>query len=193
MIGLLIIAALVVYLTISIAVVWWTVRRARRAGRSGWRWGIAAALCMYLLVFWDHIPTKVLYKYYCSTKAGFWVYKTPEQWKAENPGVAETLTWKTLSPQFKNSDGSWGFQVNDRFAWKVKNVANPILPVRLTIETIVDVKKNEAVVKRVSVKAGYRDMMGFVKFWISMGPFVPNAKEFGEMQKRFKQIGGGEK
>lgn len=35
---------------------------------------------------WD-LPTIPLHKYYCSTQAGFFVYKTPEQWLKEHPEV----------------------------------------------------------------------------------------------------------
>ncbi|SDE53731.1 hypothetical protein [Desulfuromonas thiophila] len=189
MIGLLFIAAAVVYLIISIGVIRLVVRWAKKRGRRPVLWGFVAALVMYHLVFWDFIPTYALYKYYCATKAGFWVYKTPEQWKTENPGVAETLTWRELSPQFNNSDDSWGFKVNERFIWEIETLATPFLPVRRTVETIVDVEKNEVVVKRVSVRAGYKDGMELIKFWTSMGPFVPKSKEFGELQDNFKQIG----
>ena len=62
-----------------------------RKEKSGWKWPLGVAVLLYLAVFWDHIPTVLVHKYYCETEAGFWVYKTPEQWKKENPGVMETL------------------------------------------------------------------------------------------------------
>ena len=94
--GLVVFAAIAVYLIVSIAVVAFSARAAKKKGRSPWRWGGGAALVMYLLVFWDYIPTVVAHKYYCEKEAGFWVYKTVEQWKAENPGVAEVLTWREI-------------------------------------------------------------------------------------------------
>lgn len=45
---------------------------------------------------WD-LPTIPLHKYYCATQAGFFIYKTPEQWVKENQGVMETLK-ESLSP-----------------------------------------------------------------------------------------------
>ena len=89
--GFVIIIALALYLLISMGVVAWAISYAKKSGKSTLRWGCGAALAMYLLVFWDWVPTVVAHKYYCSTQAGFWVYKTPEQWKQENPGVMETL------------------------------------------------------------------------------------------------------
>lgn len=188
MIALAFIAAFVVYLAVSCVVVWLVVRWARRTGRGVKRWAAAAILAMYLLVFWDHIPTLILYKYYCATKAGFWVYKTPEQWKAENPGVAETLTWRELSPQFNNVDGSWETRLNERFIWKHQGSNGPILPVGLDIESIIDTKTDEIVVKRISVGAGYQGGKGFLRFWTAMGPYVPSSN-FYQYKDSFKQLG----
>jgi len=56
---------------------------------------------MYNLVFWDLIPTLAMHKYYCANEAGFWVYKTPEQWVKENPGVAKTLSMSHLPEQYR--------------------------------------------------------------------------------------------
>jgi hypothetical protein len=58
---------------------------ARVRYKKGWVGGWLAALVMYNLVFWDWIPVYVMHKHYCSTEAGFWVYKSPEQWIKENP------------------------------------------------------------------------------------------------------------
>lgn len=189
MIGLMVLLALGIYLAISVGVVRWTVRWARRTGRGVKCWGFAAAFAMYMLVFWDHIPTLLLYKYYCATKAGFWVYKTPEQWKKENPGVAETMTWKELSPQFDDQDGARGLRVNERFVWKEKSLNTAILPVRLYVESVLDVKTGAIMIKRVSVGAGYSGGMEFLKFWMTMKPYIVNIKEFGYYQDAFKQMG----
>lgn len=91
MFGLIVLFAFGLYLLIFVLVVRGAISYARKKGKSTERWGWGAALGMYLLVFWDWIPTVVIHKYYCSTEAGFWVYKTVDQWKAENPGVLETL------------------------------------------------------------------------------------------------------
>lgn len=46
---------------------------------------------IFVPVFWDYYPTKWAHDYYCKNEAGFFQYKTIEQWKAENPNVLETL------------------------------------------------------------------------------------------------------
>ncbi len=64
---------------------------AKKRGIAGWKWGLPMAVIMYHLVFWDLIPTFVALEYNCMTEAGYWVYKTAEQWENENPSVAKTL------------------------------------------------------------------------------------------------------
>ena len=89
--GVVILGAIALYLILSLVVVVLAARAAKKRGKSPWRWGGAAALVMFLIPFWDWLPTVVVHQYTCSAEAGFWVYKTVDQWKAENPGVMETL------------------------------------------------------------------------------------------------------
>lgn len=91
MFGLIVLVVIGLYLLISVGVVRWAISYAKKNGKSAKRWGWGAALGMYMLVFWDWIPTVVAHKYYCATEAGFWVYKSVDQWKKENPGVMEGL------------------------------------------------------------------------------------------------------
>jgi hypothetical protein len=88
---ILIVAGMGVYLLISIAIVRCAIRCARNSGGSTKRWGWGAALVMYLIPFWDFLPTLAVHQYYCAVEPGFWVYKTLDQWKQENPGVMEQL------------------------------------------------------------------------------------------------------
>ena len=192
MIGLVVVVVFTVYLAVSIFVVRLVARKAKAKGRSPWRWGMAAGLCMYLLVFWDHIPTILLHKYYCATKAGFWVYKTPEQWKAENPGVAETLTWREKAPSYHNLDGAWGFKLNERFVWEFRDSKIYFLPVHLSSESIIDKQTGETVAKRVNVGSGYGSLaLGggdwrVLKFWIGGEPCVSDPSEWSRTWQSFK-------
>jgi hypothetical protein len=195
MIALTLLVVVAVYLGLCILAVRLTVRWAKRTGRSVKRWGIAAGLFMYLLVFWDHIPTLVLHKYYCATKAGFWVYKTPEQWKAENPGVAETLTWRNISKSYENTDGSFGLRLNERFIKETRKTESVALPVTIIAEALVDVKTNEIMAKRISVGSGYGalalggDDWQVFKFWMSLDACLPNQLELSLLREEFKTIG----
>ena len=78
---------------------------AKRHGKRAWLWAMLAFLVVFLPIFWDWIPTVVAHKYYCATEAGFWVYKTPEQWMKENPGVMETLV-VNKSPALVSHEGN---------------------------------------------------------------------------------------
>jgi hypothetical protein len=170
-------------------------RWARANGRRAKRWGIVAGLFMYMLVFWDHIPTVLLHKYYCTTKAGFWVYKTPEQWKAENPGVAETLTWQSNPPRYEAPSVTRAYRLNERFVWGTREEQTPILPVRLTYEFILDIKANEIVVQRIYVSSGYGSFaLGgkdwrVLKDWVKSEPCMPNMMDFSHYESAFQRLG----
>lgn len=97
MIGLMLLGFIAIYLYVSVKVTKAAIHWAKASNRKPWLWGGLTAFVMYNLVFWDLIPTLVMHKYYCATQAGFWVYKTPEEWKAENPGEMATLK-QSLSP-----------------------------------------------------------------------------------------------
>jgi hypothetical protein len=143
---------------------------------------------MYHLVFWDFLPTLIVYKYYCATKAGFWVYKTPEQWKAENPGVAETLTWRERSPHYEAPGVTAGYQYNERIIWIRKETKASFLPVGLSEEKIVDVKNNEQLVRQVSVWTGAVGTE-ITRFWTHFKSYLPKYKEFGKYETAFKELG----
>lgn len=89
--GLVIIGVMGLYLLISLGVVAWAISHAKKSGKSAKKWGWGAALVMYMIPFWDWIPTVAVHQFYCAKDSGFWVYKTLDQWKAENPGVMEGL------------------------------------------------------------------------------------------------------
>lgn len=97
--GFVILVAMGAYLLLSLGVVVGAISYAKKNGKSIKKWGWGAALVMYMIPFWDWIPTVVTHQFYCAKDSGFWVYKTPEQWKAENPGVMETLVEINNSPE----------------------------------------------------------------------------------------------
>ena len=194
MIALTILFFLVLYLLLSIVVVRLVMRWAGKRGRTRWRWGLFAALVMYNLVFWDLIPTYVVYKYYAHTKAGFWVYKTPEQWKAENPGVAETLTWKDMPDKYKGSGefaGYEGYKLNQRIVWiwgNKRDAHNSLIPVSVSESLIVDISNNDILVKSINVLAG-RPGYEFTRFWTNLGRTVPGFNEFYALERNYEAIG----
>ncbi len=194
MIALAILFFLALYLLISIGMIWLVTRWAGKRGRSKWRWGLFAAFVMYNLVFWDLIPTYVVYKYYAHTKAGFWVYKTPEQWKEENPGVAETLTWKDMPDDYKGSGkfaGYEGYKLNERILWLgkgVRNSSNSLIPVGISEDLIIDSMTGKILVKKANVWSG-GDGQEFTRFWTSLGRTAPGDNEFVVLESKYERIG----
>lgn len=169
------------YLLVSLGVVIGATAYARREGRSARRWGWSAALVMYLIPFWDWIPTVAVHQYYCATEAGFRVYKTPEQWKMENPGVMETLVANKGTPSTRRGDKpdfADTYVLNQRIN---KVVAEARVSSALHIfrheETVVDRKAEEVLGRYVNYAAGYPNGLALggppgaglaaLKFWLA--------------------------
>jgi hypothetical protein len=178
--GLVIILALGLYFAIAMGVIAWAVSYAKKNGKSTMRWGWGAALAMYLLVFWDWLPTVVAHKYYCATEAGFWVYKTPEQWKKENPKMRDYVAYEETSSndfeQEKINDGNkTTFTVNKRSKVKFTEVKTSIFPLitnRKIEETLLDPNQNIYLTKKITFQAGHPfgapKKLSHLKFWINI-------------------------
>jgi len=180
--GLVVFGVMALYLALSVGAVFWAVGHAKKHGKSVKLWGFGAAFIMYNLVFWDWIPTVVAHKYYCSTEAGFWVYKTVDQWKAENPGVMETLPSpsKTGSPskhnRFESGHGkTTTYLLNDRFNWIVtQEDISSLLSIIRTEQQVKDMKTGDALARYVDFGSGNSvkntiGPPGPLKFWLSNG------------------------
>lgn len=170
--GLVIFAALGLYLLISIGVVAWAIWHAKKNGKSVKRWGWGAALVMYLIPFWDWIPTVAVHQYYCATESGFWVYKTLDQWKAENPGVMEALVANKGYPSSHEGDmanyTTTNF-LNSRFNLTVKHQGPLFLHRWLREDTLIDTKTNETLARYVDFSTSHeRRQAGWSgwKFWL---------------------------
>jgi hypothetical protein len=195
--GLVVFAVIGLYLLISIAVVRWAIRYARKHRKDVRYWGWGAALMLYLIPFWDWIPTVATHQYHCATEAGFWVYKTPEQWKKENPGVLETLVANDPSPTISKGD-----IVNyvDTYIWnkRFNSVVKKSGPLFLNIwrheQDIVDVDTGEILGRRVDFSTGNGNVGGEpeMRFWMHSDYCFgghDNAINFVRIFKQFKGTG----
>ena len=202
MIGLIVLAVVVAYLILWIVVVTVAYRIAKRKGASRkttWVAAGIACLIMYLIPFWDWLPTVAAHRYYCWRDSGFTVPKTLEQWKAENPGVAETLKWKNASGNTTDPlTGTWTVFLNQRFLWETRYRHLPILPVTIYEHRLVD-RKTDAMLARV-VDLGTRcgnpmvsgELCGW-KTWLHQGPCDITGRaerEFMEMEHAAERLGG---
>ena len=171
--GFAIIVALQCYVILSLGVIALTVRHAKKRGKSGIKWGLGAAFIMYNLVFWDWLPTVAVHKYLCATKSGFWVYKTLNQWKTENPGVLETLGVHRVPPhQFEGSED----HLKSTTVWnsRIKSIHIFDGPIFLHCwrreDVIVDTKTNEVLARYIDYSTSQkRRQAGWTgwKFWLA--------------------------
>ena len=180
MMGLIFLLVVGVYLLVSIGAVRGAIAYARQQGKSAKRWGWGAAFVMYLIPFWDWIPTVVMHRYYCATEAGFWVYKTPEQWKKENPGVMEMLVANKGAPsRYEPFDDGRGktdtYLLNDRFNWIVtQQDFSSALPIIRSEQQVKDTKTKEVLARYVNFSTGNSvkntvGPPGPMKYWLHSG------------------------
>lgn len=191
MFGLIVLLIIAAYLAISVMVVKKTMRWAQASGRRARRWGWVAGLTMYLLVFWDLIPTIALHQYLCATEQGLWIYKTVEEWQRENPGVAETLTPYT-GVHIKSPGVADAYLLNERFANELLAIRKPLffLPVSIHETRIVDRATDEVMAKHVSIGSGYGDLSlgseGSWKFWLEQPNCNDDRKRFSAYVTKLK-------
>jgi hypothetical protein len=171
MIGLAYLVALAVYLLISVAVVRGAISYARANGKNAKRWGWGAAIVMYSIVFWDWLPTVAVHQYYCAKDSGFWVYKTLEQWKAENPGVMETLAYDKGAHLLRDGDDvnyTDTYSLNQRFNSRTRHIrVFPLVPVSRDESEVFDTKTNDVLVRYINF-GSYSAGWGGLKFWTSI-------------------------
>jgi len=191
--GLVIFGAMALYLVISIVVVIWAIHHAKKQNKSVKRWGWSAALVMYLIPFWDWIPTVATHQYYCATEAGFWVHKTPEQWGNENPGVLETLAYRKDMPHIQTPYGA-ATVLNERFIHLYKyDGPFPLNRWRMQTE-IRDRKNGDLIAREINFSTSqHRRQAGWSgwKFWLSNEQCdIESHRDLGAFDKITAQLEG---
>lgn len=172
---------------------------ATRKKKSGWKWPLAVAVLLYLAVFWDHIPTVLAHKYYCETEAGFWVYKTLGQWKAENPGGMETLVANKGAPSERQGDMQNykdTYFLNQRFNWVVKH--NGKLPLNRWRheQEVIDNKSNQVLARYIDFSTSQEQpQAGWSgwKFWLANEHCAGGEIKDSRMWQFTKSFKGAEK
>ena len=189
--GLVILGIAAVYLLISIGVVISAAAYASKHGKSVKHWGWSAVLVMYLIPFWDWLPTIAIHQYYCAIQSGFWIYKTLDLWEKENPGVMENLTPENNSSFTRTGDKENHTDknvLNQRFYWTSKKQhIRFLLPVYRWELSIIDGKSGEVLARRVYFSSGGgRD---YRKFWMNNETCDISHSEsirFSELLNQFK-------
>jgi len=196
MIGPIVLGAALLYFLISFAIVRVAISYARKNGKSTKRWGWGAALVMYLIPFWDWIPTVATHQLYCAKDSGFWVYKTLDQWRAVNPGVMETLVEYPTWQHERNEDKDVA-HINQRFNMvyidhlRSKSEKEIFLHVWRWTYELVDSKTNEVLAKSIDFSTGNGFIGGEpeLRFWLHSDHCINSkqyAGQFGEFLKQFR-------
>lgn len=203
MIGLMFLIVIGVLLTLAIWVFAWTNKTLLQKGKSktaSRSWSAMAVLALSLPITWDAIPTWIAFEYYSHKEAGIQVFKTLEQWKAENPGVAEELEPYGILYTDKRTkaveltDGRNRMMLNARFAYDTK-VTNMFLSVRMAQQEIVDSKTDQVLVRWVRVGSGNSGGLagggvGWWKFWLLFKSSTSDQEITFEKNKRLFQFLG---
>ncbi len=127
----------------------------KQGHQSHWAHKSLFALVVFIAyntpVGYTFIPGLIVMKSYCQ-EAGFTLYKTPEQWMLENPGVAETLI-RPDKPDDERIIDAQGrnvlvYHLNQRFDWRTTG-GDRWKNINKGIQTVVDVKTKEVMAKRI--------------------------------------------
>jgi hypothetical protein len=187
MIGLAYLVAFALYLAVTA----WAARRAvtaaRRRGIAGWKWGLPVAVGAYLLVFWDWIPTLVVYEYQCGSYGGAHVYKTANQWREQNNGVPVSKV-DSIKSMREIDDRTLTYLINSRFRVVQRKTKLPVVPVVRTAQTLVDSQSGEILLQHVMVTAGYPALESSYKFWNNVDACAPELDRFGAQFNAYRQL-----
>ncbi len=150
MFGLAVIGIGLLYILLCIFAVWLTIKKTKKhSSQKRLLFGIGMLLAYNAPLGYYILPPMIAKPVYCQ-QSGFWLYKTPEQWKQENPGVAETLTLdgeqvnRVLGE--RKSERVW--HLNERFDWRIV-YSGQGYRVSQELQTVEDRKTGEVMAKRI--------------------------------------------
>jgi hypothetical protein len=111
---------------------------AKKGGKCAGRY---IALFFIFVMFWDLPLVLGTFHYQCDNNAGFTVYKTLDEWKAENPELSETLIPITQA-RSSQQDNVTRYPLNQRFVWTITESRWPVVGLNKRVEHISDTKTN---------------------------------------------------
>ncbi|MEN8180785.1 MAG: hypothetical protein ABFS39_19495, partial [Pseudomonadota bacterium] len=91
MMGLVVLAIMVGYLFVCWLISLLVASVVNEKGGNGKRWGHIIMGLLFSMIFWYALAVEVVFWSCCAIGQDMTIYKTLEEWKRENPGVAETL------------------------------------------------------------------------------------------------------
>ncbi|SMF01495.1 hypothetical protein [Pseudogulbenkiania subflava] len=196
------------YLLVSLLIVIAIWRWAGHKWRHGWLMGVLATVAIYQITYVYVLgsPREVyqMHEHYCQTEAGFWVYKTPEQWIKENPDTVGE-PWGSFHRQENISPTIDRLWLSSRVYWDVIN-AQPFYAIDRKEQKLVDARTGEVLAREIEFYRGSTGLAlgggGLVsyQFWLAegkrvCGPGRQNGydKPFHEYLDRLYEMGKGRK
>lgn len=201
--AIVVLGVVVLYFVVLIACTVGGYKIAKRRGLSPRKRRLGAAIgfaVVFIPMFWDTIPTLWLHRHYCQTEGGFTVYKTLEQWKAENPGVAQTLVAVPVPHNKRLVAGEvQAYQLNQRFRLEVGEELRSF-GIRKRREALVDVRKGDALAEYINFSTAISDWSSGihsfrdVKVWMNRNfctddPRASGRLPFGEFWSQAMLLG----
>jgi hypothetical protein len=172
-IGLIFFSVLGLYLWLCYYLTKLAKTQAKRKGINPWFYGIPAAILSYGILFWDWMPTFATHQYLCMTEGGFTVNKTVEQWKEENPGIAEMLEPIEHS-KWQHEGNITRVPLNQRFIWEFED-SQHWFGIHGRDERIVDTQTDDVLARYVDFDSDIPNMVGAqeslrdYKGWLTWG------------------------
>ena len=110
-------------------------------------------------------------EFHCAREAGFWAYKTAAQWKAENPGMVETLVVTTPARPTRIGDMENfvdTYFLNRHINWKIQKSGPLLVNVWRWEQEIIDSKTSEIFARSVDFSTGNGNIGGEppLRFWL---------------------------
>ncbi len=179
MFGLVALAIAALYLGLMFVAVRFAWRHGLATGgtsRKAFGYSAVAFLLVYLPVFWDHIPTLVVYRYHCTKDAGFTAYVDAKDWHVKN---AEAVAAVNQLPRNEReaslrAESREGFEEYVTFGGLLRNSYEtkrvvPWLTVGRTVHRVTDARTGELLAAAVDYGAGGPGNSENLRSWLSMG------------------------
>ena len=197
MLALAFLGVLILYALLNLWIANYASKVARRRHKNGWLWGFITLVVLNSYWLYQITLPSLVKPYYCEN-AGFTLYKTSEQWMAENPGETETLVQykKDNYERRLKPDGYYEqvYHLNQRFDWRISGETD-WKNIQQKIETVVDVKTEEVLAKRIDYSWGI-DLIGMHGFGDGTcfdegerSKWVINEDNFRTLKNKYNELG----
>ena len=184
MMGIAYLGAFAIYLAISAWIVVSVVRWSRCSGRSARKWGWGAGIVLYLIPFWDLLPTIVTHQVLCATAVDSVVHTKAEQWLERNRG--ESILPRPSGDSYsQDAAGNRIRQINSRLTLRRITDAVWPLPTRTSKEQIIDTKTGQVLIEQRSVYSGVGRT---IRLWLNFEPCEPSNPEYREEMTKYFNI-----